>query len=93
MAAIENRDRAARACHNRRKTTVLNRKEEPKLLFSFGVSNGHRSRDLLNHNQALYRLSYTHHAHPNRAGASEVSFRFPLLGGYVNTLLHERSEL
>lgn len=29
--------------------------------FVLGVSNGARTRDLLDHNQALYQLSYTHH--------------------------------
>lgn len=28
------------------------------------VSNGARTRDLLDHNQALYQLSYTHHEVP-----------------------------
>ena len=27
----------------------------------FGVSNGTRTRDILDHNQVLYQLSYTHH--------------------------------
>ena len=27
-----------------------------------GVSNGIRTRDILDHNQVLYQLSYTHHA-------------------------------
>lgn len=27
-----------------------------------GVSNGTRTRDILDHNQVLYQLSYTHHA-------------------------------
>ena len=27
-----------------------------------GVSNGTRTRDVLDHNQVLYQLSYTHHA-------------------------------
>ncbi len=27
-----------------------------------GVSNGARTRDILDHNQVLYQLSYTHHA-------------------------------
>ena len=31
----------------------------------FGVSNGTRTRDILDHNQVLYQLSYTHHA-PNK---------------------------
>ncbi len=26
-----------------------------------GVSNGTRTRDILDHNQVLYQLSYTHH--------------------------------
>ncbi len=30
------------------------------------VANGSRTRDLLDHNQALYQLSYSHHATPNR---------------------------
>lgn len=36
-----------------------------------GVSNGTRTRDILDHNQVLYQLSYTHHAHPHR-GANSV---------------------
>ena len=32
--------------------------------FVHGVSNGARTRDLLDHNQALYQLSYTHHVCP-----------------------------
>ena len=33
--------------------------ERPAFL---GVSNGTRTRDILDHNQVLYQLSYTHHA-------------------------------
>ncbi len=29
--------------------------------LSFRVSNGTRTRDILDHNQVLYQLSYTHH--------------------------------
>ena len=29
---------------------------------SYGVSDGTRTRDILDHNQGLYQLSYTHHA-------------------------------
>ena len=31
------------------------------LIIKFGVANAARTRDLLNHNQVLYRLSYSHH--------------------------------
>ena len=31
-----------------------------------GVANAARTRDLLNHNQVLYRLSYSHHDEPTR---------------------------
>jgi hypothetical protein len=31
-------------------------------LTSLGVSDGTRTRDVLDHNQVLYQLSYTHHA-------------------------------
>ncbi len=30
--------------------------------YDFGVSDGTRTRDILDHNQVLYQLSYTHHA-------------------------------
>ena len=33
----------------------------PRSAF-LGVSNGIRTRDILDHNQVLYQLSYTHHA-------------------------------
>jgi hypothetical protein len=29
-----------------------------------GVSDGARTRDILDHNQVLYQLSYTHHGSP-----------------------------
>lgn len=32
-----------------------------------GVSDGNRTRDNLDHNQVLYQLSYTHHAHTSIA--------------------------
>ena len=35
-----------------------------------GVSDGTRTRDILDHNQGLYQLSYAHHAHG--AGGSVV---------------------
>ena len=33
---------------------------------STGVANAARTRDLLNHNQVLYRLSYSHHGESTR---------------------------
>jgi hypothetical protein len=35
----------------------------------FGVSNGTRTRDILDHNQVLYQLSYTHHCCEQRRSA------------------------
>ena len=34
--------------------------------FYIGVANAARTRDLLNHNQVLYRLSYSHHGESTR---------------------------
>ena len=34
----------------------------PKTASDLGVSDGTRTRDILDHNQVLYQLSYTHHA-------------------------------
>jgi hypothetical protein len=36
------------------------------------VSDGTRTRDILDHNQVLYQLSYTHHAAPTGAGDSTM---------------------
>ncbi len=44
--------------------------EVPQMLG--GVSNGARTRDILDHNQTLYQLSYTHHATPHCASRSAV---------------------
>jgi hypothetical protein len=34
----------------------------PRTASDLGVSDGTRTRDILDHNQVLYQLSYTHHA-------------------------------
>ena len=52
-------------------------KEEPALTNDLvragfaGVSNGARTRDILDHNQTLYQLSYTHHAASARDDSAE----------------------
>ena len=33
----------------------------PRTASDLGVSDGTRTRDILDHNQVLYQLSYTHH--------------------------------
>jgi hypothetical protein len=38
-----------------------------------GVSNGTRTRDILDHNQVLYQLSYTHHARMSVPGVQGCS--------------------
>ena len=43
--------------------------------FVFGVSNGARTRGLLDHNQALCQLSYTHHAQPRPNEAATLCER------------------
>ena len=35
-----------------------------------GVSDGTRTRDILDHNQGLYQLSYTHHARCGRTACA-----------------------
>ncbi len=38
-----------------------------------GVSDGARTRDILDHNQVLYLLSYTHHGRPGPGGRRDQS--------------------
>jgi hypothetical protein len=48
---------------------------------SSGVSDGARTRDVLDHNQVLYQLSYTHHA---RASPRTNVHSQPILTGRVS---------
>ena len=50
--------------------------EKPRLSGVRGVDNAARTRDLLNHNQLLYRLSYIHH----------VWVRFPGFAQQMDTI-------
>jgi hypothetical protein len=47
----------------------------PKTASDLGVSDGTRTRDILDHNQVLYLLSYTHHALPSPAALTMVAGR------------------
>jgi hypothetical protein len=40
---------------------------DPRFGLPPGVSDGTRTRDVLDHNQVLYQLSYTHHANGPKA--------------------------
>jgi hypothetical protein len=42
------------------------------------VSDGTRTRDILDHNQVLYQLSYTHHALARPAALTMVAGRAPV---------------
>ena len=47
----------------RSRTSNLRDDRSPiRLVLPLGVSDGTRTRDVLDHNQVLYQLSYTHHA-------------------------------
>jgi hypothetical protein len=46
--------------------------------LDLGVSDGTRTRDILDHNQVLYQLSYTHHALARPAALTMVAGRAPV---------------
>ena len=50
----------------------------PRTASDLGVSDGTRTRDILDHNQVLYQLSYTHHALPSPAPRTMVAGRAPV---------------
>lgn len=52
----------------------MRRPDEPSVSDRpVGVSNGIRTRDILDHNQTLYRLSYTHHRRRVKARTAKDS--------------------
>ena len=44
------------------------------LLFGSGVADAARTRDLLNHNQVLYQLSYSHHMQGFHTRATDENY-------------------
>ena len=54
---------------------------DPKTDQKTGVSDGTRTRDILDHNQVLYQLSYTHHALTSPAALTMVAGRVPVTDG------------